>query len=205
MNLPNTLTLMRVLLIPVFVLIFYLDMIPYNYMISGIIFVIAAFTDFLDGYIARKQNLVTNFGKFLDPIADKVLVSSAMIVLLTTPAVFSVSVFEGWGIILAGVSVAVILARELIVSGFRMIAAERKLVLAADIYGKIKTVVTDVTLVVLLITASFLDVKVGEFALGEFVACIGIAGLVLSAVLTVMSGANYLIKNKEVLKDEEKD
>ena len=150
MNLPNKLTFARIVLIPVFVIVFYLDVIPYNYLISAIIFFAAACTDFLDGYIARKQHLVTNLGKFLDPIADKVLVSTALILLLTVPEVLNVLFFKDCGTILAGVCVAVILARELIVSGFRMVAAERHLVLAADIFGKIKTTVQDVTIVVVL-------------------------------------------------------
>ncbi len=198
MNLPNKLTIARIVLIPVFAVIFYLDMIPYNYLISAIVFFIAACTDFLDGYIARKEHLITNLGKFLDPIADKVLVSTALILILTVPKVLNVLFFEDWGTILAGVCVAVILARELIVSGFRMVAAERHLVLAADIFGKIKTTVSDVTIVVLLVSASFLDIKAGPIA-----AAIGVLGLVLSAILTVLSGANYLIKNKKVLKEEE--
>ena len=198
MNLPNKLTIARIVLIPVFAVIFYLDMIPYNYLISAIVFFIAACTDFLDGYIARKEHLITNLGKFLDPIADKVLVSTALILILTVPKVLNVLFFEDWGTILAGICVAVILARELIVSGFRMVAAERHLVLAADIFGKIKTTVSDVTIVVLLVSASFLDIKAGPIA-----AAIGVLGLVLSAIMTVLSGANYLIKNKKVLKEEE--
>ena len=165
---------------------------------AAIVFGVAASTDFLDGYIARKEHLITNLGKFLDPIADKVLVSTALILILTVPKVLNVLFFEDWGTILAGVCVAVILARELIVSGFRMVAAERHLVLAADIFGKIKTTVSDVTIVVLLVSASFLDIKAGPIA-----AAIGVLGLVLSAILTVLSGANYLIKNKKVLKEEE--
>lgn len=198
MNLPNKLTLARIVLIPVFVAVFYLNMIPYNYLISAIVFFTAACTDFLDGYIARKRHLITNLGKFLDPIADKVLVSTALILLLTLPKVLNVLFFKDWGLVLSGVCVAVILARELIVSGFRMVAAERRLVLAADIFGKIKTTVSDVTIVVLLVSASFLDIPAGPVA-----AAIGVIGLVLSAVLTVLSGANYLIKNRNVLKEEE--
>ena len=82
MNLPNKLTILRIIMIPIFVAVFYVTAIPYNFIISAGIFALAAFTDFLDGYIARKYNLVTSFGKFLDPLADKVLVSTALIVML---------------------------------------------------------------------------------------------------------------------------
>lgn len=200
MNLPNKLTLTRILLIPVFVIVFYLDFIPYNVAISAAIFALAAGTDFLDGYIARSRNLVTNLGKFLDPIADKVLVSTALVILLTKSAVFEVLFFEGWGLIAAGICVAVILARELIIGGFRMVAAERKLVLAADIYGKIKTSFTDVVLCVLLVASSFLYLLAGEIA-----AAVGLIGLMIATVLTVFSGVNYLVKNKQVLAEVPKE
>ena len=111
MNLPNKLTILRIVMIPVFMAFFFLTMIPYNYFIAAIVFVLAAATDFLDGYIARKYHLVTNLGKFLDPIADKVLVSTALILMLTVDAILPP---------LFSIAVAVILARELIVSGFRM-------------------------------------------------------------------------------------
>lgn len=96
MNLPNKLTILRIAMIPVFMAFFFLTMIPYNYFIAAIVFVLAAATDFLDGYIARKYHLVTNLGKFLDPIADKVLVSTALILMLTVdailPPLFSIAV-----------------------------------------------------------------------------------------------------------------
>ena len=170
MNLPNKITLARIFMIPLFVVIFYLPVIPYNYLIAAVVFVLAALTDALDGHIARSRGLVTNLGKFLDPIADKVLVSTAFILLLTEPAVFSAPFLLFNGAIsaetamriTAGVCVAVILARELIVSGFRMVAAERKLVIAADKLGKIKTTCQDVSIAVLLASMSFLETKAGQ-------------------------------------------
>lgn len=151
MNLPNKITLTRIFMIPVFVLFFYLDVLNgWNFLIAAIIFLLAASTDALDGHIARSRGLVTNLGKFLDPIADKVLVSTAFILLLTRGIIFEVRFFEGWGLIVAGICVAVILARELIVSGFRMIAAERNLVIAADKLGKIKTTFQDASIVLIL-------------------------------------------------------
>lgn len=194
MNLPNKLTLLRILLIPVFVAFFYLTMIPYHYLISAIIFVVACCTDFLDGYIARKYNLVTNLGKFLDPIADKVLVSTALIIMLTAPEMFTCILPYDWTMMAVGICVAVILARELIVSGFRMVAASAGLVLAADMVGKFKTTFQDVALAVLLVAASF----VGTF--GNVLTWIGVVCLVIATILTIVSGCNYLIKNKAVLK-----
>lgn len=206
MNLPNKITLARIFMIPLFVVIFYLPVIPYNYLIAAVVFVLAALTDALDGHIARSRNLVTNLGKFLDPIADKVLVSTAFILLLTEPAVFSAPFLLFKGAIsaetamriTAGVCVAVILARELIVSGFRMVAAERKLVIAADKLGKIKTTCQDVSIAVLLASMSFLETKAGQIA-----ALIGLVFFFLCTFFTVLSGVNYIVKNKQVLKESD--
>jgi len=197
MNLPNKLTISRMCLIPVFIAVFYLNCIPYNYLIAAVIFVIAALTDMLDGYIARSRNLVTNFGKFLDPVADKVLVSSAFIVMLTRPAVFELTVFSGWGTVAAGICVAIILARELIVSGFRMVAAERKIVIAADKMGKIKTTCQDVAIALLLASMSFLDTQAGAV-----VAYVGLAFFAACTLFTILSGINYLVKNRQVLHED---
>jgi len=197
MNLPNKITLSRICLIPVFVVVFYLDVIPCNYLIAAIVFLVAAFTDFLDGHIARSRNLVTDLGKFLDPIADKVLVSTALICLLTRPAVLEWGVFSSFGLTLGGIFVAVILARELIVSGFRMVAAGKHVVLAADMLGKSKTVFQDAAIALLLVASSFLD---SEFA----VVClyIGWAFFAICTVLTILSGINYIVKNRSVLKEQ---
>lgn len=191
MNLPNKLSIIRICMIPVFIVFFFIEQIPFNYLISAIIFVLAAATDFLDGYIARKYNLVTNLGKFLDPIADKVLVSTALILLLTTPQVLN----EYYGI-----AVSIILGRELIVSGFRTVAASRGLVLAADKVGKIKTVFQDVAIAVLLVSA--------ENFFPEMAYCpinlVGQGLLIIATILTIVSGINYIVKNAVVLKEEQK-
>ena len=190
MNLPNKLTLLRIIMIPVFAAFFYVTAIPYNYLISAIVFLLAAFTDFLDGYIARKYNLVTNLGKFLDPIADKVLVSTALIIMLLP---FGGAQILPW---YAGIFVAVILSRELIVSGFRIVAASRGLILAADKTGKVKTFFQDIAIAVLLIGAS---VDVGLYSVTNI---IGLSLLGVSVLLTVVSGIEYLVKNSQVLKEE---
>ncbi len=195
MNLPNKITLTRIFMIPVFVLFFYLDVMDgWNYLVAAIVFVLAAATDALDGHIARSRHLVTNLGKFLDPIADKVLVSTALILLLTRGALFEVEFFAGWGLIVAGICVAVILARELIVSGFRMVAAERSLVIAADKLGKVKTTFQDAAIALILAGAAFLGTKAGEIIL-----IVGIFCFYVCTILTVISGVNYLVKNRQVL------
>ncbi len=189
-------------MIPLFVLFFYLDVLPFHELYAAAVFVLAAFTDFLDGYIARKYHLVTNMGKFLDPIADKVLVSTAFILLLTRPLVFGYNTLAGWGPMAAGICVALIMARELIVSGFRLVAVEKGAVIAADKLGKVKTTVQDVAIFVLLVVMPFL--KQGGDVVGykELGAIIGFALLLLATVLTVISGVNYLVKNRQVLREE---
>ncbi len=198
MNLPNKLTISRVVMIPVFILFFYLDFTA-HYFVALAVFGIASLTDLFDGKIARKYNLVTNLGKFLDPIADKVLVLSALVVFLTKPEIFVASSGMGeWTLIVAGCGVAVILAREIIVSGFRMVAAGAGIVIAADMFGKYKTVTQDIAVVVLLIGAGVCELT--AHTSGEIINYIGLAFFAISVILTVISGVNYIIKNIEVLK-----
>lgn len=198
MNLPNKITLARILMIPVFVLIFFLDVIPFNFLIAAIIFIVASLTDALDGYIARSRNLVTNLGKFLDPIADKVLVSTAMVLLLTMReslfGVFSVGVGDGF-YIATTVCVVVILAREFIISAFRQIAATTGLVMAAEKLGKYKTVCQDVSLFVIFLAADLTGTA------GLVVAIIGLSLFAIATVLTIVSGISYIVKNRKVLGD----
>ncbi len=193
MNLPNKLTLSRICLIPVFGVLFFLDMIPYNYFISAIIFIVAACTDFIDGHVARKYNLVTNLGKFLDPIADKVLVSTALIFILVKPDIVTLT-WGGWTLVFAGVCVAVILARELIVSGFRMVAASTGLVLAADKVGKVKTAFQDIAIAALLIGANFFNLV----SVSKVINVVGLVCLGIATVLTIWSGVSYIVKNRAV-------
>ena len=199
MNLPNKITLTRIFMIPVFVAVFYCGYLSkWCFLASAVVFLLAAATDALDGYIARSRNLVTNFGKFLDPIADKVLVSTALIVILTIPTAFQVVLYGSLGIVAAGVCVSLILARELIVSGFRIIAAGRNLILAADKFGKIKTVTQDLAIALILVAMTFVGTRAGGI-----LSVIGQVLLAVSTLLTVISGVHYLVKNKAVLKDEE--
>lgn len=199
MNLPNKISLTRICMIPVFVVVFFLDgVLPFNYAIAAAIFAIAAFTDFLDGHIARSRGLVTNLGKFLDPIADKVLVATAMILTLTMRE----PLFEKFGdaenaiYVATAVAICIILARELIISAFRQIAAANGIVMAAEKLGKYKTCCQDVAIFVLLFAGSF------EETFGEVCAWIGLALFALATVLTVWSGISYVVKNKQVLQDK---
>ena len=137
MNLPNKLTVFRVILIPFFVLCFYTPNLPYNNVIACVIFCVASITDFLDGYLARRDGLVTNFGKFMDPLADKLLVGAALICLIET------EMLPAWAVV-------IIISREFIISGFRLIASDNGVVIAASYWGKFKTV-TQMIMVILML------------------------------------------------------
>lgn len=196
MNLPNKLTISRVVMIPLFILFFYLHFTA-HYFVALAVFAIASLTDLLDGKIARKYQLVTNLGKFLDPIADKVLVLSAYIVFLTVPSIFCANLGD-WALIFAGVSVALTLAREILIGGFRMVAASANIVIAADMSGKIKTVTQDIAVVVLLIGEAVQELT--SHLAGVIINYVGLAFFAVSALLTVISGISYIIKNISVLK-----
>ena len=203
MNLPNKISLARICLIPVFLAVFFLDgILPFNYGIAAIIFAVAALTDFVDGKIARKYNLVTNLGKFLDPIADKVLISIAMVVLLTMKdSLFACMNVSVNGLYLVTViCVCIILARELIISAFRQIAAVNGLVMAADKLGKYKAACQDVAIFVLIFATDMFCYA--SITTGRVMAWIGFGLFALATVLTVISGISYVLKNKHVLKEK---
>ncbi|PXV96034.1 CDP-diacylglycerol--glycerol-3-phosphate 3-phosphatidyltransferase [Lachnotalea glycerini] len=178
MNLPNKLTLLRVIMIPFFLVFMLTDLMGENgKYIALTIFALASFTDFLDGYIARKQHLVTNFGKFMDPLADKLLVCSTLIAFIQMNKISSVIVI-------------IIVSRELIISGFRVIAADNGVVLAASYWGKFKTA-SQMVMIILLI----LDIQTPAFALLENIF------IYLALILTIVSLIDYLIKNLSVLSE----
>ncbi len=200
LNLPNKLTLSRIIMIPVFVVFFYVQFTG-HYFVSLAVFLIACLTDLLDGMIARKYNLVTNLGKFLDPIADKVLVLTALVIFLTIPDVVIMNI-GSIGLILIGCGVALIIAREIIVSGFRMIAASTGTVIAADVFGKYKTVFQDVAIVILLVGFGINELT--DNYVGMIVTIMGYSCLAMAVLLTLISGINYIVKNINVLKDDSK-
>lgn len=175
MNLPNKLTLLRICLIPVFVILM-LSQVSNFFLISCIIFIIASITDFLDGKIARKYNLVTDFGKFMDPLADKLLVLSALICMIEYDLV------AGWMVI-------IIVARELTVSILRAIAADNGKVIAASGGGKIKTTSQMIAIILLLIGANYSN---------ETIVFIGTIAMYIATIFTLYSGIDYLYKNKEL-------
>lgn len=182
MNIANKLTFLRIILIPVMAALYFLGL---GY-ISAIVFLIAVITDVLDGNIARKYNLVTDLGKFLDPIADKMLNITALLMLIWNHDKSSI-----YALILT-ICTIIIVAREFTITGFRIIAATNNIVIAADKWGKIKTVIQDVAIVMLLLENwpfSYLGLPV-DYIL-----------LVLATVLTLTSGTNYIIKNIAVFKD----
>lgn len=194
---PNKITVARILLIPVFVVFFFLTAIPYNYIISAAIFALAALTDFADGHIARKYHMVSNMGKFLDPIADKVLVSTALILLCTTGVFALVGGTAGY---IAGViCVCIIMARELIISGFRQVAATAGIVLAAEKLGKYKTAFQDISIAVMLVSIDFFEYDGSLSTVGNIIGYVGLGIFAVSVVLTIISGLSYIIKNRQVL------
>ena len=176
MNLPNKLTTFRVVLIPFFIFFLMTELIPYSKWIALAIFCIASLTDFFDDYLARKWNMVTNFGKFMDPLADKLLVCSAII------AFTAMDRMPAWIVI-------IIVAREFIISGFRLIAAEKGVVIAASYWGKFKTASQMFMIILFIINIDAL------FIPGQVLMYIALA-------LTVISLLDYIIKNKDVMKDE---
>ena len=180
MNLPNKLTIFRMILIIPFVIIELTGCLgDYSGLRALIIFVVASLTDLLDGKIARKYNLITNFGKFMDPLADKVLVVSAMICLLVNKP----ELLPAWALI-------IILAREFIISGFRLVASDAGIVIAASMWGKVKTVSQMVMVIMMLI-----DINYPVYILLTKIV------MYVAVILTVVSLVDYIYKNKEVLGD----
>ena len=173
MNLPNKLTMLRVIMIPFFLIFLFLDITPYDKWIALAIFVIASLTDLADGKIARKHNLITNFGKFMDPLADKLLVCSAMIALIELGRI------PAWIVI-------VIIAREFIISGFRLVAADNGVVIAASYWGKFKT-----TFQMLMVVLMIIDIPQLQIVTTII--------MYIALVLTVISLIDYLVKNWGVM------
>ena len=195
MNLPNKLTLLRIILVPFFIATILIDF-PLHYLVSGIIFGIASVTDSLDGRIARSQNLITDFGKFADPLADKILVISALVCFLQT------GLLGAYG----AIPVVVVLFREFAVSGIRLVAASSGKVVAANIWGKVKTVSQMVGISVIFAMQSVLDIfNLANFTvhgLSNIFLLIGIILVWISTLFTIISGVIYIKDNSSFLKDK---
>lgn len=177
MNLPNKITIARVFMIPLFVALYLIPGIPYGKYIAAFIFVVACLSDALDGHIARKYHLVTNFGKFADPLADKLLVCSALICFV------ELNLIPAWIVI-------IIIAREFIISGFRLVASDNGVVIAASYWGKFKTTAQMIMCILLLF-----DLNLPIFNIAEQIF------IYLSLILTVVSLADYMYKNRNALKE----
>lgn len=181
MNLPNKLTVLRVLLVPVFILFLLVSNntdITFFRILPLLIFVGAAITDTMDGYIARKHKLITDFGKFMDPLADKLLVCAALICFV------EIKYLSSWIVVL-------IISREFIISGFRMLASSKGITIAANMWGKIKTVVQ--MLLVIVILCDFANIF-------DFLSVLINPLIILTVILTIVSAATYIIDNKRVIK-----
>jgi len=179
-NLPNILTIARVVAVPFFIFAYYKE----YWLLSLILFIVASLTDMLDGNIARKYHLVSNFGKFMDPLADKILNYSA----------FCLFVADGT---MLDIYLVIVLFREFAVAGIRMLAAEKGTVIAADLFGKIKTVLQMIAIPALIL-AKYIALFNGN--IGNIIYQVGNAVLIASVVMTVLSGYNYIKNNISVLK-----
>ena len=197
MTISNKLTISRMLVIPIMIIVLFIPVLRdtttiFNLSLAellfGILFTLGSMTDWLDGYLARKRNEITTLGKFLDPIADKLLVITAMVYI----AIFRTESVSFWWIL-----VLIVIFRELLVSAVRMLAANKQVVIAASWFGKIKTIVTMPTLVLILFNRFGLDSVLGSN--GHYLTDIL---FYISVLLTLLSGLDYLYQNRAVLKED---
>lgn len=189
MNLPNKLTLSRIAAIPIFMVLafpmpFFDNTTPIFRFLAVFVYVIASITDSLDGYIARKRNIVTNFGKFVDPIADKLLVTAALFALIPrNPNMYL------WATML-------IISREFIVTGMRLVAASNSIVIAAGKLGKLKMIAQTIAIIILLISPLFTGI------FGKVLTIAGDSFLAIAVILTIISGIEYVVQNIALLKKD---
>lgn len=192
MNLANKLTMIRIFLVPIFLIFIAVKGIPYGSVIATLIFIIASLTDQLDGYIARSRNQITNFGKFMDPLADKLLVTAALISLV------ELHLIPAWAAV-------VIIAREFAVSGLRTLAASEGTVIAASWWGKVKTVTQIAAILLLLLKVNIssseylTNLVVSNNILNGFFNYVPNGVLIVAVIITIISGIEYFIKNKNAI------
>lgn len=182
MNTPNKLTIIRIILAPVFLVFLLCDKVPYHYLLALIVFAVASASDALDGHLARKYKLITNFGKFLDPLADKILVFSALIAFIDMGFASSVAII-------------IMMGREFLVTSLRLVASDNGTVIAASNLGKLKTAMTMASIITVLCLLAFYEILPNFLNID--IALISNILIWVSAVITLLSGAEYLWKNRE--------
>lgn len=192
MNLPNKLTMFRLILVPFFVAVLLAPALPHHYLIAAILFAVASYTDHLDGMLARKNNQITDFGKFMDPLADKVLVISALVCFV------ELHLANVWMVLL-------IIAREFMVTSIRLVAADKGQVIAANNWGKAKTVSQIIAILVVLFLQYWLELAVAGVALPVTVneplaSLLGQLLILIATALAVISGVIYLKQNWQIVK-----
>ena len=192
MNLPNKLTMFRLILVPFFVAVLLAPALPHHYLIAAILFAVASYTDHLDGMLARKNNQITDFGKFMDPLADKVLVISALVCFV------ELHLANVWMVLL-------IIAREFMVTSIRLVAADKGQVIAANNWGKAKTVSQIIAILVVLFLQYWLELAVAGVSLPvmvnePFASLLGQLLILIATVLAVVSGVIYLKQNWQIVK-----
>ena len=188
MNLANKLTLLRIFLVPVLLIFFLVEGIYYGTIVATIVFIVASITDQLDGHIARSRNQITTFGKFMDPLADKLLVTAVFVCLV------QIGMIPAWAVI-------IILSREFAVSGLRSIAASNGLVIAASWWGKIKTVTQMLAILLFLLTVNIMTIGNTNLLVNFFPGFLVASNIVfyICVVITIISGIDYFIKNRKVI------
>ena len=193
MNLPNKLSLLRIILIPFIVLFYLLNSFVFGKLIALILFILAVFTDFLDGFIARKYNLITNLGKFLDSIADKMLTVVCFILVVVDN-----TILHPYG----EIALIIIVCREFIVSALRQMGAVKNVVIAADMWGKIKANFQFFTIMFFMLYRFLLDVTTLTSVLNKIIFVVCYSLLVVTIASTILSGVHYIVKNKQVFKED---
>ncbi len=189
MNLPNKMTMLRIFLVPVFLFFLTMTEIPYGSFIATGIFIIASLTDTLDGYFARKYNQITKFGKFIDPLADKLLVTAALVALVEYHSINAWVAF-------------IIIAREFMISGLRILAAAEGVVIAASSLGKIKTITQIVAIVLALLNLNLLKIDfLNNTWIIDFTNVVTNVSMILAVILTIISAVDYFYKNKKIINE----
>lgn len=205
MNLPTKFTVARIAMVPLIIVLFCLaPVFEYFYIPMTLLYIITSSTDAIDGHLARKYNMVTDLGKFLDPIADKILVLAGLIIMLCIPYVTPMVGYPIWLTYCGAIGVVIILTREFIIGVLRQMAATKGVVLAADTLGKVKTVMTLIAIPAFMFTPFLVNENIILHYAGAFFFFLGWVTYAIAIVLTVVSGVNYIVKNKQVFLDSNK-